>query len=747
VLRVLPTHAAATFALGLMAAKRGQTVEATRLLKKGLEGDPDYFPSLFLLAEIEAGQGQFEQAIEHYQLVAKLAAPRREGIEARRRLPGLEADLANRKIIEVGLLAQARKYFNEGTEAFQQQDFEAAFKAFSRATVLDEKNPYYVFNRGLAAFNLGNNVVAAESFERVITLAPTLGLPHFWLGVMFEASAEQARDAGNLLEAQAEYKAVVEKLDLAIRYGAGAWYLDEAQKRRAESRRFLDQQQEGFGYLLIGGVLVAQARFDEALNVFTLSAKRFPYDYQPWLNIGTINRELKRYDEAKAALDQAIKVNPNSPKPYMEMGFLFETQERLDDAVTAYRKVSELIPAAPEPHEALGAVLMQKDRMDEAVQEFERAVELSGGTATARVHYSLSTIYGQRGQRYLALQNYRKTRDLLADRTEPEAVDIRRASEDNIATLEEQLRPYRFTFTAKPWVYDSNIYSTKSDPTGEAYAEISATIMYYLVNDPAFKLIGTLSHDQTYYFLVLDRMSNTTSVGAQATYVVNPVTDISASYDWNYAHGTEGPSTALESHGPSGPQSMGQSLSTSITRRGQLPSSSTLNLSYSTSEALGRVGLKTASLGYSASLAQQLGDAGTVTTSFAASSFDSTINSQISQGKSLNLRYSRRLWNQVSASLIYVLSFTDFVNPFQVSDPTTGQRFSFPHTTKQKSYGFNLTHSFRNDLDLSLNMSFVENESNLELGGVDPDLLRNDLVRPPGSFHKRILTLQVSKTF
>jgi hypothetical protein len=193
---------------------------------------------------------------------------------------------------------------------------------------------------------------------------------------------------------------------------------------------------------------------------------------------------------------------------------------------------------------------------------------------------------------------------------------------------------------------------------------------------------------------------------------------------------------------------MGQSASASITRRGQLPSSSSLNLSYSTSEALGSVGLKTATLGYSASLSQQLGDAGTVSTRFAASSFDSTINSQISQAKSLNVTYSRRLWKAVSGSFQYALSFTDFVNPRQVADPTTGQRFFFPLSTKQKSYGFGLTHSFRNDLDLSVNASFVDNESTLDLGGgIPPELLQSNLAKPPNSFRKRILTLQVSKTF
>jgi tetratricopeptide (TPR) repeat protein len=119
VLSVLPTHAAANFGMGLMAAKRGQTIDAARMLKKGLEGDPDYYPALFLLAEIEAGQGQFEQAMEHYQRVFELVGPRREGLEARRRLPGLEEAAAKITALKTGLLVEACKALTRGLSRFR----------------------------------------------------------------------------------------------------------------------------------------------------------------------------------------------------------------------------------------------------------------------------------------------------------------------------------------------------------------------------------------------------------------------------------------------------------------------------------------------------------------------------------------------------------------------------------------------------------------------------------------------------
>lgn len=738
VLSVLPTHAAANFGLGLMAAKRGQSIDATRMLRKALEGDPDYYPALFLLAEIEAGQGQFEQALEHYKRVVELVGPRREGIEARRRLPGIEEAVANLKALKVGLLVEARKAFDEGIEAFQKEDFEAAFKAFGRAVVLDEKNPYYVFNRGLAAFNLGNNLVAAQSFERVIQLAPTFGLAHFWLGVMFQASAEQARDGGNLLEAQAEYKATADKLDSAMKYGEGAWYVEEAQKRRSEAADFLDRYQEGLGYMTVGGVLVLQNRLDEALAVFDASATRFPYDYQPFLDIGTILTNRKEFDQARAALEHAAKVNPKSPKPYLQMGFLFEAQERREDAIAAYQKVIELAPEAPEPHASLGTVFLQSERFAEAIQEFEKAIALSGGTSTPIVHWSLAFLYGQEGRNTLALQQYRATRDLLVGRTEPEAVDLRRAAEDNIATLEARLRVYRFTLRATPWAYDTNIGSRRTNPIGEAYSQIGGTVAYWMINEPQFKLRGTLDHTQTYYLLVRQVVDTSTGLGVSADYALTPVIDVSGSYRWSYGQGSNGPLVTS------------QSFNTSLTKRGQLPSGLTLGLSYGMSAGLGASTAQTAALGYSVSLSQTLGRAGTLSTSFSASSNDSNRDDQVNQSKSIGVVYSRRLWGAVGTSFTYSLGLLDFVNPTRETIVRGDQPVSslvFRQATS-KTYGLDFSYTFRNDLVISIGMNILESESNFSLDrSEDLNELLNNLVQAAGSFSKRTMTVSVSKTF
>jgi tetratricopeptide (TPR) repeat protein len=720
----------------LIKATKGNTFEATRLLRSAVEGDPNHYLALFLLAQLESEQGLFEESIEHYQRVTQIVGPRDEGIEARRRLPALEEAREKARTLTAGLKLEARGSFDEGIAAFQKNDYETAFRAFTRAVVLDETNPYYVFNRGLAAFHLRNSLVAAKSFERVVELAPEFGTAHFWLGVMFMASAEQARDARNLPEAQAEYKAVVDRLDNAIQYGDRAWYLNEAQKRRAEAVDFLGRYQADLGYITLGGVLGAQNRLNEALEAYGRAAQVFQYDYQPLYNIGAILTDLQVYEDARLALERAAAINPAAAKPYIQLGFLFEAQEKWPEALGAYQKASELSPDSPIPYASMGAVLMRLERYEEALTALERNVELAGGTSTPLVHWDLAFLRGQFGQASAALHDYRKVRDLLEGRTEQEAVDLRRSAEDSIATLEARLRPYRFSLSATPWGYDTNIGSTQSNPTGEVTSSISGSVRYWFVNEENLRLSGSLDHGQTYYLTVLQTMRNSTGLSASLDYTLNPTLDLSGSYRWSYGHGSRGPET------------LGQSIGASITRRGQLPSGMTLGLSYSTASGLGSSTTRTASTGYSLSLSQALREAGTLQASFSASGNDSNRDDQVNQSKSLSFTYSRALWSVLSASVSYGLSITDYVNPFIQQDPNTGLRALVFHNAVGKNYGMNLTHNFRKELDVSVGVNYSTSESNFAADQEeDLDELLANLVNALGSYSKLTMSLTVSKTF
>ena len=738
VLVALPTHAPANFGSALILAKRGDTAGAMARLRRGVEGDPDYYPGLFLLGEMEAGIGRFEQAIERFTRVAELAGPRIEGIESRRRLPALETSLTQRKLLEIGLFREARISFDEGIEAFQRREYETAFKAFGKAMVLDEQNPFYALNRGLAAFNLGNNLVAAKSFERAIKLQPTYGLAHFWLALLFESSAQQARDQRNLSEAQAEYKAAAEKFHAAIAHGQDAWYLSEAKTRLAECVEFLDRYQEEIGHLTIGGHLASQGRMKEAIGEFQRASERFEWDFQPFLNIGAILAEQRVFGLAQEMLERAAQINPRSPKPYLERGLLFERMGRNDDAIAAYRKAAELAPEAPEPHASIGTLLQQKEDHPGAITAFERAIELSGGTSTPLIHFRLAFAYNINGQLALALRQYEKTLALLEGRTEREAVGLRNTASERAETLGRSLRPYTISFNATPWSYDSNVNSSGTDPMGEVSTGIGGGLTYRLVDASAFRVRGGFGHSEAFYLLRSQIMNTSTTLSLSSEFQLHPLVDLSAGYQWTYGHGSNGP------------QSIGQSLSGSVTKRGQLPSGMTLGLSYGVSEGLSGSTLQNTNLGYTLSLHQSLAAQGTVSVSYGMSFNDSNRAEQVTQSKSVGLSYSRTLWEVLSASWSYRVGFADYINPFTVADVKGGRRVESLVFRKgeSKSYGMNLSYVFRGDLTVSLGINRSQNESNVSISRPEDltELLTNQ-VKAGGNFRKHTLSFSVSKSF
>jgi tetratricopeptide (TPR) repeat protein len=738
VLAALPAHAPAGFGAALLAAKRGEVAEAMSLLKRGLEGDPDFYPALFLFGEIEAGQGRFKEAIKYFTRVGELVGPRIEGIEARRRIPGLEEAVTTQTALEVGFRLEARASFDEGIEAFQRREYEPAFQAFGKASVLDDQNPYYVFNRGLAAYNLNNNVVAARSFERAVELLPTYGLAHFWLALLFQASAQQARDNGNLPEAQAEYLAAFQKLERAIEHGAQSWFLDEAKKRRAESLDFLQRYQEEAGHLAIGSALVGQGRLLEAVAEFGRAAERLPWDFQPWLSLGAINADQGSYDQARAALDRALQISPRSPKPHMELGLLFERQKRPDDAIAAFRKAAELAPDSPLPRISLGTLLQQKDDYAGAITEFEKVLQIVGGTSTPLVHFRLAFSYNLSGQLALALKQYQKTLTLLAGRTEQEALDIRNTALERAETIERALRLYTINFSVTPWSYDSNFNASESDPLGGVSTAVSGGINYRLIVTEAFQVTGGLHHSQSYFLVGGQTMNTSTSASLSTSYQVSPLVGLGGGYSWSYGHGS------------TGPQTLGQSLNGSVTKRGQLPSSMTFGLSYSLSQGLGGGTIKSSNIGYSLSLSQSFNTQGSMSLSYSASASDSNRAGQGTRSQNVGLSYSRPLWNVLSASWSYGVGFVDYLDPFTVAESRGGRRVESLVSRKggSQSYGMSLSYVFRGDLSVSLGVNVARNTSNLSFDRPEDlsELLTNQ-VRAGGNFGKRTASFSVSKSF
>ncbi len=118
---------------------------------------------------------------------------------------------------------------------------------------------------------------------------------------------------------------------------------------------------------LLGVLLVAQGRPDEALPAYRRAVELRPGYAEVCSNLGNALLALGRFEEAAAAYRQAIELRPDLPEVYANLGGALQAQGKLDDAVTAFRRAIDLRRDFPEAHFWLGSLRLGQGGRDDAV--------------------------------------------------------------------------------------------------------------------------------------------------------------------------------------------------------------------------------------------------------------------------------------------------------------------------------------------------------------------------------------------
>ncbi|MCA9575144.1 MAG: tetratricopeptide repeat protein [Polyangiales bacterium] len=142
----------------------------------------------------------------------------------------------------------------------------------------------------------------------------------------------------------------------------------------------------------LGATLMAQSRFEEALEPITLAAndELFQTPHVAWGNLGLCYLELRRYPEAIAALVRSIELGPRFCTGYYWLGRAYFETEQLEDAEIALVRSVEVDPScstSPRLQNAWrlrGEVRAQLGYRDDALADFERCVELGPNSPDGR---------------------------------------------------------------------------------------------------------------------------------------------------------------------------------------------------------------------------------------------------------------------------------------------------------------------------------------------------------------------------
>jgi tetratricopeptide (TPR) repeat protein len=179
---------------------------------------------------------------------------------------------------------------------------------------------------------------------------------------------------------------------------------DLARERLADAEarclQVLSAQQHHPGALgVLGQVLYAQARHEEAVRVFNALTVMQPTVAEHWQNLATALRPTKRYDQAIAAFDRALRLAPPSAGLLYNLGVL--QMERCDyhAAYLALRDAVALAPADATIRWAFAQCCYDRVNHDEALATLENWQQFTGLTPQISAQIAILLVMMGEGER------------------------------------------------------------------------------------------------------------------------------------------------------------------------------------------------------------------------------------------------------------------------------------------------------------------------------------------------------------
>jgi len=159
--------------------------------------------------------------------------------------------------------------------------------------------------------------------------------------------------------------------------------------------------------LILGGLLTAQGRWDEAAAFLKGALDLMPDQPQGWSNLGLALHGLGRFDEALAAHRQAVAGLPGHPQALYNMAVTLAEMGRPYEAEAAYRQALDLAPDDLDIRNNLGGMLHRTERLDEAISCYAQVLEKAPDHASAL--YNLGRCHHERDALDQAVDLYRRS--------------------------------------------------------------------------------------------------------------------------------------------------------------------------------------------------------------------------------------------------------------------------------------------------------------------------------------------------
>ena len=162
-----------------------------------------------------------------------------------------------------------------------------------------------------------------------------------------------------------------------------------------------------FLHNILGAILAAQKKLNEASDSFKKSIKINPNFAEAYSNLGAVLFKLKRVDESVKTLNQAIRINPNFAEPYLRLGSIFQKQfNRINESILCYQKAVEIKPDYQIAYEHLANIFKEIGEIKEAINNYERIIQINSNSEMAYIN--LANLYVDIGKVESARKLFRK---------------------------------------------------------------------------------------------------------------------------------------------------------------------------------------------------------------------------------------------------------------------------------------------------------------------------------------------------
>jgi predicted O-linked N-acetylglucosamine transferase (SPINDLY family) len=297
--------------LGFLYRKMERKEDAKAEFRRAVEINPEYAMALCKLGEIEAEDGEWDEAEEHLVAAEKLT----------------DFD------------SETEFYF--GAMYHQKKNYPEAIKCFQRSVELNDAIPEVWNNLGNAQLENGDLDDALDSFARSLDLKPDCARVHNNLGKL-----QRSRGDRKLAEFHYRKALEIEPELLVAASNLGALLVEGGNFQ--EGKDFLEQaleiQPSHMLYNGLGLLFQAQNNQDKALEAFQDGLEMEPENPEVLNNIAITYQSMGKNEKAATYFNKVLDVNPNQSEAYLNLGNLLLVLNRFDEAVTIYRMALTVNP-------------------------------------------------------------------------------------------------------------------------------------------------------------------------------------------------------------------------------------------------------------------------------------------------------------------------------------------------------------------------------------------------------------------